>query len=283
MRIVKQDNDRIEALVAGTGVEHRVRCRPGSLHLPLVRQVPGKLEDRASMCLRSISSPKRTPRATQNEPGTIGGDLKKGDTKACMEFFARLSEKERQGYAEHVRTWFKSLSKNAFLQTKPSTFERNPLMEAAAVAVQAACSLSDLKQFSWRALPGIVLHFAIFTARRPAWFDDWVSWLCEAAPHRWPLVRRFVCQGLCRAPDTDHYALGMIVGVCAYHDNKNTIYSALLEDPELLQNDIWRLFEVEGDKEFCLAARDKYSRADNRWTYALVRLAQENKLSRPPA
>ena len=206
--------------------------------------------------------------------------LEKGDSKACMEFFAGLSEKERQGYAEPVRTWFKSLCQDAFRQTKSGTFERNPLMEAAAVAVQAACSLSDLKQFGWRALPEADLHFAIFAARRPAWLDDWATWLCEAVPHRWPLVRRFVCQGLCRAPRTDHYVLGMIVGVCAYHDNKNTIYSALLEDPDLLQNDIWRLFEVEGEKEFCLASRDKYSRADNHWTYALVRLAQEQKLSR---
>ena len=209
--------------------------------------------------------------------------LKKGDTKACMKFFARLSEKQRQGYAEQVRTWFKSLSKDQFLEAEPGKFVPNPLVEAAEVAVQSACSLSDLKQYSWRALPVDDLHFAIFSARRPAWLDDWATWLCEAVPHRWPLVRRFVCQGLCRAPETDHYVLGMVVGVCAYHDSKNTIYSALLEDPDLLQNDIWRLFEVEGDKEFCLAARDKYSRGDNRWTYALVRLAQEQKLSAPPS
>src|ERR1700733_6450593 len=88
--------------------------------------------------------------------------LKNGDTKACMTFFADLSEKERQGYAEQVRTWFKSLSKKPFLETKPGAFERNPLLETAAVAVQSACSLSDLKKLDWRALPGDDLHFAIF-------------------------------------------------------------------------------------------------------------------------
>jgi hypothetical protein len=151
---------------------------------------------------------------------------------------------------------------------------------SAEVAVQAACSLSDLKQLGVRALPAEDLHFEIISARRPVWLDDWAKWLCEAVPHRWPLVRRFVRQGLCRAPETDHYVLGMIVGVCVFHDNKNTIYSALLEDPALLEQDVWRLFEVEGDKEFCLASRDKYSRGENHWTYALVRLAQEKKLSR---
>jgi Family of unknown function (DUF6493) len=206
--------------------------------------------------------------------------LEKGDTKACVQFFDGLSEKDRQGYVEQVRTWFKPLTKNWMLEIKPGTFATNPLLEAAKVAVQAACSLSDLKKFSWRALPTDELLFEIFAARRPAWLDDWATWLCEAAPHHWHLVRRFVRQGMCRAPETDHYVLGMIVGVCAYHDNVNTIYSALLEDSDLLEKDVWRLFEVEGDKEFCLAARDKYSRADNHWTYALVRLAKENKLSR---
>jgi Family of unknown function (DUF6493) len=206
--------------------------------------------------------------------------LEKGDTKACLRFFAPLSEKERQAYASQVGTWFKSLSKNAFLETAPGTFQRNVLLEAAEVAVQACCSLGDLKHLGARALPLNELQFEIFTARRPVWLDAWTRWLCEAAPLRWPLVRRFVRQGLCRAPETDHYVLGMIVGVCAYHDNKNTLYSALQEDRELLEKDVWRLFEVEGEKEFCLASRDKYSRADNQWTYALVRLAQEKKLSR---
>jgi hypothetical protein len=206
--------------------------------------------------------------------------LKEGDTKACLKFFDRLSEEDRQGYAGQVKTWFKSLSRNSFLETKPSTFERNPLLEAADVAVQACCSLTDLKRFGGRALPADELQLEIFTARRSEWLDDWATWLCEVVPHRWPLVRRFVRQGLCRAPETDHYILGMIVGLCAFHDNKNTIYTALLEDPELLEKDVWRLFEVEGEKEFCLASRDKYSRGDNHWTYALVRLAREKQLAR---
>ena len=102
-------------------------------------------------------------------------------------------------------------------------------------------------------------------------------------PRWWPLVRRLVRQGLCRAPQTDHYVLGMIVGVCPYYESKKTIYDALLDDPDLLQNDVWRLFEVEGDKDLTLAARDKYSHGDNRWTYALLRLAREHKLARTPA
>jgi hypothetical protein len=206
--------------------------------------------------------------------------LEKGDAEACVKFFAGFSEKERRGYAEDVRTWFKSVSKNFLVQTGPNTFTTNPLLGAASVAVQSACSLSELKQFGVRALPVEDVQFAIFSTRRPSWLDDWAIWLCETQPNRWQLVRRFVRQGLCRTPQTDHYVLGMIVGLCAYYDTKNTIYSNLLNDPDLLQNDIWRLFEVEGDKEFCLASRDKYSRGDNHWSYALLRLAQEQKLSR---
>jgi hypothetical protein len=154
-------------------------------------------------------------------------------------------------------------------------------MEVAEVAAQWACSFSELKKLGWRAFPADELVFEIFTARRPAWLGDWVNWLCEVMPHRWSLVRRFVRQGLCRAPETDHYVLGMIVGVCAFHDNKNTIYSALLEDTDLLDKDIWRRFEVEGGKEFCLASRDKYSRNENHCACAIG--SGKEAVARPPA
>src|SRR5262249_1057439 len=93
-------------------------------------------------------------------------------------------------------------------------------------------------------------------------------------------VRRFIKAGLCGKPVTERYVLGMIVGLCAFHENKTTVYDALLADKDLLADDAWRLFEVEGDKELTLAARDKYSPGDNTWTYALLRLANEEKLPR---
>lgn len=206
--------------------------------------------------------------------------LTKGDTRACLEFFAKLSEKERRAYAEQALAWLKPVFKKSVIEVNPGHFHRNPLLDAGQVAIQAACSLSEIKKLGWRAMPNEELVFEIFAARRPDWLDEWAIWICEVQPRWWTLVRRLVRQGLCGAPETDQYILGMIVAVCPFHDNKRTIYDALLEDPELLEKDVWRIFEVEGDKDLTLAARDKYSRAENHWTYALVRLAQEKTLSR---
>jgi hypothetical protein len=214
---------------------------------------------------------------SQEQLATI---LTKGDTKACLRFFVKLSEKERRPYAGQAHAWFKEVAKNWFIETKPGTSVRNPLIDAAAVTVQSACSFSDLKKLGWQAIPDEELLHVILTSRQPDWLDDWADWFCTTMPHRWSFLRRLVREGLCRKPETDHYVLGMMVGVCVYFDNKKTIYTALLEDPELLEKDVWRLFEVEGDKEFCLASRDKYSRGDNHWSYALIRLAKEKKLSR---
>ena len=105
------------------------------------------------------------------------------------------------GAAEPVRTWFSPLYKDAFLQTKPGTSLPQTVRLPGAAVAGAACSLSDLKQFGWRALPVDDLHFAVFAARRPAWLDDWVNWLCEAVPHCWPFESSLCLrQGPCRAP-----------------------------------------------------------------------------------
>jgi hypothetical protein len=74
-----------------------------------------------------------------------------------------------------------------------------------------------------------------------------LSCACERNIGHWSIIRRLIHAGLCHKPDSDNYTLGMITNVCPYHDSKGTIYDALVEDPDLLRHDVWRLFEVEGD------------------------------------
>src|SRR5262249_28739655 len=63
------------------------------------------------------------------------------------------------------------------------------------------------------------------------------------------------------------------------HGNPD-VRDAFLNDPELLEREVWRLFEVEGNGEFSLAARDKYSRNEATWEAGLVALAAEESLPR---
>ena len=54
----------------------------------------------------------------------------------------------------------------------------------------------------------------------------------------------------------------------------------LRRNPDLLVEDVWRVFEVEGGGENSLAAYDKYSSAENRWRTALVELGNDGSLDR---
>ena len=90
--------------------------------------------------------------------------LKKGDTRACLDFFARLSEKERREYAGQALAFFTPVCKQSFIEVKPGTFERNPLLDAAGVAALSAGTFSDIKKTGWRTLPSEELAFEVLAA-----------------------------------------------------------------------------------------------------------------------
>jgi hypothetical protein len=58
------------------------------------------------------------------------------------------------------------------------------------------------------------------------------------------------------------------------------VYQALKADLGLLEDEVWRLFEVEGGGETSLAAHDKYSAERNSWSWALIQLSGEGLMSR---
>ena len=57
------------------------------------------------------------------------------------------------------------------------------------------------------------------------------------------------------------------------------VIALLRRNPDLLVDDVWRLFEVEGG-ENSLAAYDKYFREENTWRAALVELGEDGSLDR---
>jgi hypothetical protein len=202
--------------------------------------------------------------------------LQKGDQKACVKFFRDMPEKDRRQFAAQALVMYKK--ENRIVEIGKGSFGFSDAFDAAQVAVYAACSLAEIRKIhaflSDDELDDVLLN------RRPIWLSDWAAWFCEELPMRWAYLRRLIRDGLCRQPVSDSYTLGMIVGLSPYYETNRTIYEALVADNELLKEDIWRIFEIEGDKDLTLAARDKYSRQGNTWTAALLQLCQEGRLSR---
>jgi hypothetical protein len=214
--------------------------------------------------------------------------LKKGETERCVEFFQDMPEAERRTYAKLARTWLEKANKESGVKTETVhgevrflRWQESEQLPAASCASLATFTLTEIKRED-RKLRFIKpeLVYAIFGSRKPEWLTEWAEWYTTDHLFSWPLVRRFVRDKLCQKPTGEAYILSMLVGLCAFHDNTSTIYANLAADPELLKDEIWRLFDVEGDKDRTLAARDKYSRGDNTWTAALLRLSEEKRIPR---
>jgi hypothetical protein len=210
--------------------------------------------------------------------GDLRAILEAGDVEACVAYFERATEDERKAVAALALEWHATQDATTMVADGPGRWRLNPLLGAAAAAVLASCSLSQLKKRRVN-LTLSDTDFRVLEARKPDWITEYAGWSLEQVPAIWPAVRRLERAGLCRRPATDHYVLGMIEGAASRH-GKQDVRAALLSDPELLEREVWRLFEVEGSGEFSLAARDKYCRAEATWETGLVALAADGTLPR---
>lgn len=204
--------------------------------------------------------------------------LNQGDAKACAVLFTGATEKDRQALAEFAYRRRTELSANSYLETTPGTFTRNQLLDAAEVAVLATCSFSQLKKLGVRAVPEEKIAHQVLADRRPAWLSDWARMLLEDNPRYFRLIRMLEREDLCVHPEIDNFWLGMLDTHGAL-GRFTSVREGLLADPGLL-DEVWRLFEIEGNGEFSLAARDKYSRPEGKWETALVQLSDEGRLPR---
>lgn len=116
--------------------------------------------------------------------------------------------------------------------------------------------------------------FRILSARKPAWLQSFADQAIARSYWYWPLIRSLERAGLIARPSSDRYPIGMVVA--GYRTDP---YRLLTEDAELLDEQVWRLFEVEGDRDASLASNDQYSGIRS-WSETLIRLSQEGRLSR---
>lgn len=147
--------------------------------------------------------------------------------------------------------------------------------------------------------------YRLVSGLQPPWLDDWAEAILMQDINNWPFVRRLIRDRLCRKPGCDEYTLGMMREMrwrfaSDTRDGKGngkkefpTLQSALLGDPDLLKEDLWRIFEIEGDSECNLQALEPVNNASlapslnsindpavYSWRYALVALAKAGHLPR---
>ncbi len=161
---------------------------------------------------------------------------------------------------------------------------------AAAIVATSVASLAELR--SLRRLPVLEPTIAIelLMTRDRRFRDGWVKRAfddIDAAAIS--VARRLIVDGAANKPTSDAYTIALIAAPGTFDpagsgDPMAALFASVLDvlrlNPEL-QDDVWRIFEVEGAGENSLAAHDKYRARNTRsWSHALVALAADGTLDR---
>jgi len=201
--------------------------------------------------------------------------LVEADTEGCLAFFQGMPEKERRSHFPQARQFRKDVAaaRRSSSETGALSWKHAPVAE---IAFFATATLSDIQKEARGSRPDDDSAVRLLLDRKPDWVDDWIKMLLadELYWAFWRLIRRLIQAGLARKPDSPNYYLGIITRVL--HD-KTPLTETLLESPDILEEDIWKLFEYEGGGENSLANADRFG---GQWSESLVALMQQGKLSR---
>lgn len=185
----------------------------------------------------------------------------KNNEDTVVGLLAGLSDKERATLSEPAMALRESLE------------AQNSALRA---ALLGTASFAQIKKLGWQAMPLTKTLFTVMTDRRPIWLQEYVEW----QSHRWELVRMFMRAGLCQKPKSIEYMHGFIASARSWGRTVKSRAEWLLADPEVLQDEVWRLFETEGSTEDNLAASDKYSSDAASWENGLREISERGHLDR---
>jgi hypothetical protein len=208
-----------------------------------------------------------------------------------------LKEPERRKRAKAAQTAFEQVAADRS-RDRPSARWHAAAIEWAGTATARKLT-SDFWQISFELNASDQLAddvYAVLAARGRAFFETLARGLLrdEASWGTWPLVRRAVREGVIERPDGEEYLRRFVTGVGWSLGGSGTdvdsTYAGLLADPALLEHEVWLLFEIDLGSELTSATtwglRDPddpssgSTTGDNRWIYALTRLAAEGRLDR---
>lgn len=212
----------------------------------------------------------------------------------CVAFFAALSAEERRPYAKSAQKIYKNIDKEWFdqLSSKRKPLFGKPIGDQrnnARICVIATATPGELKKLGWRVIPDEGFLVEVIRALQPEWTNQWVQDLSESEPRMYHNIRLLYDAGLCEKPSGDGYILGMIEGLPGWRiapsslwDKETPLAERIRKTPDIRDEDVWRLFEVEGGGDLSLSSFDKYvgGKKTGGWTGALVELSEDGTLSR---
>src|SRR3954452_1416066 len=234
--------------------------RRRDLHVCVVRQARGR--------------PRAVPPRARGRDGPggmtdwldVADRIEAQDARGVVRAFAGLTEAQRRALAPEAIAHYK----------------RDHLNAVAGLAVLATGARGDAERL-W---VGVVAREAdacveLLAERQPNWVEEWVDRLCERAPQStWRLARGLRARGLYTG-SSPAYALAFIAGIGApAWQQRKPVYDQLLGDRSLLDDELWRAFQIEGGGETSFAAHDKFISEEASWAASLQRLGADSHIDR---
>lgn len=247
------------------------------------------------------------------DPGAVIEALARGDNEAALAMFQGRTEAERRPVGAVLgplaaQLWYTTRELPRYDRLVPHIYA-----DLSCAAVFACCTLTQVKRLNEHRF-GLMctdLTVDVLVDRRPPWVTAWATWALEQearpsgrADGLFILVRKLIRAGVCEPLDTDPYILAMLhcdhnyYGPWRRHQAlelrprtqeerfarqrareaaKRSIRQILLDDPELLDREVWRIFDVRGRPSRELNSSPERAAE---WIGTLVTFADEGRLDR---
>jgi len=216
--------------------------------------------------------------------------IESGTPKKCLAFLQGLQVPERRALGKDVTKKFNELENARFdvdAQSRRAKLEKQS--QNCKVCLYATAPVSELVRLGQRAAPGSALIVEIMRTLQPDWINRWAEDILDVAPGMYQSVRLLYESGLCLKPASEGYTLGMIrqLPIAPIAFGKTRIDADYLADrirttADIRDDDVWRLFRVEGGGDISLANEAKFSYGRDKpvWNDALLQLGRDGTLSR---
>jgi hypothetical protein len=213
--------------------------------------------------------------------------IEDGPTSQLLAVLALLSEAQRARLSRAAIACHKKFAKQADERNCSEALEDSFYRAHLALfAVGPYAAVQNVRVwrvfFRWnRRQHGDDALFQVLDARRPDWLPRWVDRELAAEMANWQFVRRLIRAGLCPRPASDDYILKM------RPDGAVSMIDWLRADTELLDYEIWRIFEIMPGRRTVMWGSCDIRHMDTQshfagstWAGCLRTLSREGKLDR---
>jgi len=211
--------------------------------------------------------------------------LENGDKQELWEFLRGTTDSERKIFASVSVKWQKDALRVHAVEMPPGHFYNKYKFEEHVVhtiilACLATASEEQLSKLNWDLLRFEDADLEALASLKPEALTNFGEILCKNGSHHFFRIQQLMRHKICHKPQSDSYILAMIQGATPDWKEERTLYDWIVANPEIVEDEFWRIFEIDGTSADGLAVIDGRHWSKNLWTDALLSLAKDGKLPR---